>query len=187
VRQLRRFEWLTVQQLQLPTHEAERLLLRIALLYPDVSKLDSMWAGVASVLAQVIRRVSYLDQPQAGDQLQAWAEKQFDSVELRLETIAASVLNGVSLERLWNMPPEDWSVHIHAALHAATLSGMPIAEYIQGGFQALVEAIQQARSAAGGGAPPAPPGPTSPGPGVMQEYAFEWRKGSEPIIRGGVR
>jgi len=29
--------------------------------------------------------------------------------------------------------------------------------------------------------------PASGQSGTMEEYSFQWRKGSEPVIRGGVR
>lgn len=185
VRQLRRFEWMTIQSLSLPQHELEMLLLRIALVSPDVALVEQLYAGVASTLASVILKVSYVDSEQSATAIHRWAERQFDSVDLRLELVTCAVLNGVSLERLWSMPPEDWYLHVHAGVHAATLAGVPLSEYLQGGLKALVEAIQKLRSGAPGMAPPA--APQSPAPGVMEEYSFQWRKGSEPVIRGGVR
>lgn len=185
VRQLRRFEWMTVQSLSLPRHELEMLLLRIALVSPDVALVEQLDAGVASTLASVILRVSYLDSEQSTAAIHQWAERQFDSLDLRLELVACTVLNGVSLERLWSMPPEDWYLHVHAGVHAATLAGVPLSEYLQGGLKALVEAIQKLRSGAVGSS--SPPSAPSPAPGVVEEYSFQWRKGSEPVIRGGVR
>lgn len=185
VRQLKRFEWMTVHRTALPRYEMERLVLRIALLSPDVSVLDSLWAGASSVLASVILRISYIDSDQSAESMHQWAEAQFDSPDLRLELIAAATLNGVGLERLWCMPPEEWYLHIHAGLHAATLSGAPVAEYVQGGIKAVVEAIrklQQMQMASG-----APIPPRQSAPGTVEEYSFQWRKGSEPIIRGSVR
>ncbi len=182
VRQLRRFEWMTLQQLDMPRYELERLLLQLALISPSIHVVDSLFAGVASVLAQVILRVSYIDSERTQMALHQWAEGQFQSVELRMELIACTVLNGLSLEQLWSMPPEEWYLHVHAGIHAATLSGIPTAEYLQGGISALVEALSQSGH---GRAPSAPQGGGRSG--VMEEYAFHWRKGSEPVIRGGVR
>lgn len=185
VRQLRRFEWMTLQGIELPQHELEILLLRIALLSPDVALVERLDAGVASVLASVILQVSYLDSEQSTSAIHHWAERQFESPDLRLELVAATLLSGVSLERLWSMPPEDWYLHVHAGVHAATLSGVPLSEYLQGGLRALVESIQRLRSGSAQQAQfPASPGPAQ---GVMEEYSFQWRKGDEPVIRGSVR
>ena len=184
IRQLRRFEWMTLQQTNMPRHELERFVLHIGLVSPDVSSLDGLLAGVASVLAYLILRVSYLDDEESPNRMHEWAQSQFESsVDLRLELVAVAVLNGLSFERLWGMTPESWYMHIQAGIHAATLAGVPIAEYVHGGLKGLMEALRRLQSGQGVYPSSAPPQQ----PGVMEEYAFHWRKGSEPVIRGGVR
>jgi hypothetical protein len=181
IRQLRRYEWMTLQSVDMPRHELERLLLHMGLLVPSVAEVDRMLAGVASVLAGAILRVSHLDSNDSANLLHQWAELWFNSVDSRLELVSCVVLNGVSLERLWMMSPEEWSVHMHAGIHASTLLGMAISEYIQGGLPAYLKAIREQASAVYGH------GPASGQSGTMEEYSFQWRKGSEPVIRGGVR
>ena len=175
---------MTLQSTRLPQHELERLLLYICLVTPSVSEVERMWAGVASVLAQSILRVSYMESKESYMSLHQWAQSWFDSFDARLELIACMVLNGVSLEKLWMMPPEEWSVHVHAGLQASVLLGMGISEYVEGGMTAFMKVLRDQMRQAPSMSPSAVGGAS---PGMMEEYSFQWRKGSEPVVRGGVR
>lgn len=175
---------MTLQRLNAPPHELERILLRIALISPSVDSLDSLWAGVATVLARLILQLSYIDTDETIQAMHVWSERQFDSPELRMEVVACAAIGGLTLERLWSMPSESWFLHVHAGIHAATLAGVPVAEYLQGGLSHFIETLRQLRSYQAGAVPP--PAAGAP-PNVMQEYSFQWSKGSEPIIRGSVR
>ena len=186
IRQLRRYEWMTLQSVKLPTHELERLLLYIGLVTPTVAEVDKMWAGVASTLAAAIMKVSHLDSQESITRLHKWAENWFESMDSRLELIACMVMNGLSLERMWMMPPEEWAVHVHAGLQASVLLGMGVTEYVDGGLTAFMKVLREQMKAAAT-SPMAPAVGPVRGPGTMEEYSFQWRKGSEPVIRGGTR
>ncbi len=185
VRQLVRRELFSVYEME-ESFYREMMVLAYGLVSHRISELGGLPAGIPSQLANVIMKVSYLLSDQDQNVLSSWAYRNLDTATARAEIVAASVLNGVGLHDLWEMGPEEWALHIHAGMQAATLIGLPIKEYLDGGLEGLMEAIRRMQQQMAGGAQ-APPPARGPVPGMQEEYSFVWRKGEPPRIRGQLR
>lgn len=164
-----------------PEWQRDRLSVQLALLEPDLSVLLTAPAGYLARVAQVVYQISFVDD----ERLHRYAESYFNRPEGRLELLATMLLHEVTFESLWDCPPELWGLHIHAALQAATLMGLPVAEYVRGGIPAVLEALRNLQQQMMEGAP-SPMMPVAPGgsANVTPEYTFEWRKGQPPRMQG---
>jgi len=163
--------------------DAEEFAVRCALLNPVDT--ESLPAGIVSSLAEAVLALSGIlqDHPlseYAG--IQQEVDTWLSTPEGRMEVVALTFLNGISLESLWSMNVFEWTKVVVAAMQGAVLAGADpnvIKTYVDSGIDGLANMVKQQRRS-GQNVPqiasPVIPMSTSRRAQIEPEWQFSWRK-----------
>ena len=170
VQALRRSDILALQSIPAQHEiELERAVLRRALVdqpYDQLEPDNQMPAGILSVLAKTVLRLSYAI-PDSQQDLLGRVEQWVSTPEGRIELLAILFLH-LPIQTLWQSTMLEWAAMARAAAMAAAMAGLSVQDWIERGewkWNVTETPPVEERM-----------GEQMIAPNVVQEYAFSWRK-----------
>jgi len=170
VQALRRSDILALQSIPAQHEiELERAVLRRALVdqpYDQLEPDNQMPAGILSVLAKTVLRLSYAI-PESQQDLLGRVEQWVSTPEGRIELLAILFLH-LPIQTLWQSTMLEWAAMARAAAMAAAMAGLSVQDWIERGewkWNVTETPPVEERM-----------GEQMIAPNVVQEYAFSWRK-----------